>query len=109
MSGFTIEGSLCKKCGRVIVPPRETCPYCGMKAGPMEIQELRNMGIVQSYTTLMMPPEGFKAPLMMALVELEYGALILCLARDIDSLVRIGDNVEVTIDSDGRFQYHPIK
>ena len=109
MSGLTIEGSLCKECGRVIVPPRETCPYCGMKAGPMEIQELHNRGIVLSYTTLMMPPEGFRAPLMMALVELDYGALILCLARDIDSLVKIGDTVEVTIDSNGRFQYHSIK
>lgn len=75
----------------------------------MEIQELHNEGIVLSYTTLMMPPEGFEAPLMMALVELEYGALILCLARNKDSLVKIGDHVEITIDSDGRFQYHPIK
>jgi len=75
----------------------------------MERLELPNRGTVQSYTTLQMPPEGFQAPLSMALVELDHGALILCLARDTaESTVRIGDQVEVTIDSEDRFLYHSI-
>ena len=36
MSGQSIAGSRCKMCDRVIVPPRETCPYCGKKAGLTE-------------------------------------------------------------------------
>ena len=53
-----------------------------------------------------MPPEGFKAPLPMALVELEHGALILCLASDeSDSSVNIGDKVEIEVDSEDRFCY----
>lgn len=109
MSGQTITSSKCKDCSRVIVPPRETCPYCGKTAGPMEKIDLPNQGVVQSYTTLQMPPEGFKAPLPMALVELEHGALILCLAsRQTDSPVNIGDQVEIETDTDGRFCYRAI-
>ncbi|MHA2080932.1 MAG: Zn-ribbon domain-containing OB-fold protein, partial [Candidatus Thorarchaeota archaeon] len=90
-------------------PPRETCPYCGKNAGPMEKLELPNRGVVQSYTTLQMPPEGFKAPLSMALVELEHGALILCLAsQQTGSSVNIGDQVEIEVDSEDRFCYRAI-
>jgi uncharacterized OB-fold protein len=109
MSGQTITSSKCNDCSRVIVPPRETCPYCGKNAGPMEKIELSNHGVVQSYTTLQMPPEGFKAPLAMALVELEHGALILCLTKDqSEPSVNIGDKVEIEVDSEGRFCYRPI-
>jgi uncharacterized OB-fold protein len=72
----------------------------------MEQIELPSLGTVQSYTTLQMPPEGFKAPLPMALVELEYGALILCLASDTaGKQVNIGDSVEIELDTEGRFCY----
>jgi uncharacterized OB-fold protein len=109
MSEQTIYSSKCKMCNRVVVPPRETCPYCGKKAGPMEQIELPPVGIVQSYTTLQMPPEGFKAPLSMALVELEHGALILCLASEHSGKqVNIGDSVEIKLDTEGRFCYRVI-
>ncbi len=75
----------------------------------MEKMDLPNRGVVQSYTTLQMPPEGFKAPLPMALVELEHGALILCLASEQNgSSVNIGDQVEIETDSEGRFCYRTI-
>ena len=109
MSGKTITSSKCKACSRVIVPPRETCPYCGKNAGPMEETELPNLGVVQSYTTLQMPPEGFKAPLSMVLVELEHGALILCLASEhAGTPINIGDQVEIEVDSEDRFCYRTI-
>ena len=102
----TISSSKCKMCNRVIVPPRENCPYCGKKAGPMEKIELPSIGTVQSYTTLQMPPEGFEAPLSMALVELEHGALILCLAsKHTEKQVNIGDSVKIELDTEGRFCY----
>ncbi|MFX1482860.1 MAG: Zn-ribbon domain-containing OB-fold protein [Promethearchaeota archaeon] len=75
----------------------------------MEHLRVLNRGTVQSHTTLQMPPEGFPAPLSMALVELESGAMILCLARSpSESSVSIGDEVEVTLDSEDRFLYHLI-
>ena len=106
----SISGSICGTCSRVIVPPRDTCPYCGKKAGLMEQIKLASRGTVQSYTTLQKPPNGFKAPLSMALVKLEYGALILCLASEqTEEHVSIGDEVEIEIDSEGRFCYRVIK
>ena len=106
MSGQSIAGSRCKMCDRVIVPPRETCPYCGKKAGLMEEIDLPPRGTVQSYTTLQMPPEGFEAPLSMALVELEHGALVLCLASEqTQESVNIGAPVEIELDSDKRLCY----
>ena len=75
----------------------------------MKILEIPNRGIVQSYTTLQMPPEGFKAPLPMALVELEHGALILCLAsHQTRFTVTIGDQVAIEVDSEDRFCYRTI-
>lgn len=71
--------------------------------------ELPPLGTVQSYTTLQTPPEGFKAPLPMALVELEQGALILCLASEhAGKQVNIGDSVGIELDTEGRFCYRVI-
>jgi uncharacterized OB-fold protein len=109
MSRSLITSSRCNDCGRVIIPPRETCPYCGKNAGHMELMELPNRGVVQSYTTLHMPPEGFEAPLSLALVELEHGALILSVASDQSaSPLKIGDSVKIEIDSEGKFHYRPV-
>lgn len=70
---------------------------------------LPNRGTVQSYTTLQMPPEGFQTPLSLALVELEYGALILCLAKELNQTkVKIDVEVEISTDSEGRFYFHVI-
>ncbi|MGY5865559.1 MAG: OB-fold domain-containing protein [Candidatus Thorarchaeota archaeon] len=101
-----ILASRCTTCERAIVPPRETCPYCGKKAGVMESLELDGHGTVVSYTTLQMPPEGFDSPLTMALVELEYGAVVLCLAKEQSEFsIKIGDRVALSLDSENRFQY----
>jgi uncharacterized OB-fold protein len=71
----------------------------------MDRIELDGHGSVVSFTTLQMPPEGFTPPLTMALVELEHGALILCLAKDQSDSVKIGDQVDLTMDSENRFLY----
>ena len=110
MSRFLIAGSECKNCRRAIVPPRNSCPYCGLSAGAMEKLSLHPQGTVLSFTTLHMPPDGFQAPLYMALVELEHRALILCLAADYTkAAVSIGDSVSIELDAEGRFRYRPEK
>ena len=110
MSAQTIPSSKCRSCQRVIVPPRETCPYCGLSAGAMEKLSLPPQGTVLSFTALHMPPDGFQAPLSMALVELEHGAVALCLAIDqTRATVSIGDSVSIELDTEGRFRYCPAK
>lgn len=75
----------------------------------MEQLELPPRGVIQSYTTLQMPPEGFQAPLELALVALEQGALILCLASEqTSSPVHIGDSVDIELDSEERFCFRVI-
>jgi len=72
----------------------------------MALQKIDGNGNVLSYTTLEMPPEGFRAPLTMALVELDRGAVVLCLASsDVDSEPTIGDSVEVATDSANLFRF----
>ncbi|MHA2432403.1 MAG: Zn-ribbon domain-containing OB-fold protein [Candidatus Thorarchaeota archaeon] len=101
-----IEASKCRLCEKVIVPPRKVCPYCGVKAGEMAPVSLDGHGSVLSYTILQMPPNGFEHPLLMALVELEHGAVVLCLGREIDMKdIAIGSSVEVERLSDGRLSF----
>ncbi|MHA2210131.1 MAG: Zn-ribbon domain-containing OB-fold protein [Candidatus Thorarchaeota archaeon] len=104
-----IQASRCKTCERAIVPPRDTCPYCGKRAGDMVSLELKGQGTVASFTTLHRPPEGFRPPLTMALVELEHKAVVLCLAKEQDaSLPKIGDNVDLSLDPEDRLQFQVV-
>ncbi len=89
----------------MVVPPRAVCPYCGPRAGDLEQTEVAASGTVLSHTVSYFPPEGFTAPLMLALVRLDAGATILCLvgpARDRPQL-HIGSRVHISVDESGRF------
>lgn len=107
MSDIRIKASRCPECNKVIVPPRDLCPYCRHKSTRSNVVELSNKGKVLSFTELHMPPEGFTPPTKMALVELEFGAVVLCLGEtDInDAEVEIGNLVELTVDSDERLRF----
>jgi malonyl-CoA/methylmalonyl-CoA synthetase len=70
-----IRGSRCPRCGWVIVPPVRICPNHPVETEPVEVP---GYGSVLSYTTLSSAPEGFKAPLQIALVQLAGGARIFC-------------------------------
>jgi uncharacterized OB-fold protein len=72
----------------------------------MDPLELDNQATVVSHTTLQIPPEGFEPPLTMALVELEYGAVALCLAKNQNEpRVSIGDRVSLSFDSEKRIRF----
>ncbi|MHA1137372.1 MAG: Zn-ribbon domain-containing OB-fold protein [Candidatus Thorarchaeota archaeon] len=106
MSDIRIKASKCPKCNKVIVPPRDLCPYCRHKSNGTNTIELRNEGVVLSFTELHTTPEGFDPPLKMALVELEFGATVLCLgAEDFDSTVEIGSRVILSFDIEERLRF----
>ena len=106
MSDTRIKASKCPECDKVIVPPRNLCPYCRHKSSGSNIIELGNEGEVLSFTELHKPPEGFTPPLKMALVELEFGAVVLCLGgEDIESTVEIGSRVKLSFDSEKRLRF----
>lgn len=86
-----IRGSRCPRCGWVIVPPVRICPNHPVETEPAMVP---GYGAVLSYTTLVSAPEGFKAPLQIALVELPEGARIFCHGKQERDL-KIGRHVVI--------------
>jgi hypothetical protein len=92
----TIAASRCPRCGTVVAPPARSCPHDPVAMEPLE---LPGVGEVVSFTTLHSPPEGFRSPLTLALVQLEGGARFVCHGADARRL-RIGSRVAIeAIDS----------
>jgi hypothetical protein len=59
----------------VVAPP---APYCPRHPVAMAPTTVPGAGVIVSFTTLHSPPEGFRSPLHIALVELEGGARFVC-------------------------------
>lgn len=88
-----LKASQCQ-CGKVSVPPRARCPVCGKQ---MELASVESKGRVISYTTQEVAPEGFQAPLRVALVELDSGARVFC---NFDGESPLGSEVEIEPNGD---------
>jgi len=69
-----MKASSCN-CGKIVILERKICPNCGKIMTSIEVE---NDAVVLTYTTLYTVPEGFKAPIFLALVELKQGAKLLC-------------------------------
>ncbi len=95
-----IRGSRCPQCGWVVAPATRICPRHPVAMMPVEFP---GYGSVLSYTTLSSPPEGFKAPLHIAMVELPGGARIFCHGRQSRDL-KIGRRVAIE-QVDGIFYF----
>ena len=87
----SLAASRCPRCRRVVVPPAAHCPF---HAVSMEATTVAPVGEVVSFTTLHAPPEGFRAPLHIALVELDGGARVFCHSDD-TSGIKIGSSVSI--------------
>jgi len=86
-----IEASRCPRCGRMVVPGARYCPDHPVA---MEPATVAGVGEIVSFTTLHSPPEGFKAPLHIALIELEGGARLFCHGDETRG-IKIGSRVAV--------------
>jgi hypothetical protein len=75
----------------VVAPPASFCPRHPVRMTPTT---LAGAGEVVSFTTLHSPPEGFKAPLHIAIVELEGGARFVCHGPETRGL-KIGSTVAI--------------
>ncbi|HEX9188932.1 MAG TPA: OB-fold domain-containing protein [Vicinamibacteria bacterium] len=87
----SLPGSRCPRCRRIVAPPARLCPDHPV---PMEVMSVPATGEVVSFTTLHSPPEGFRAPLHIALVELDGGARLFCHGEEMQVL-RIGSRVSI--------------
>lgn len=61
----------CNECGAYTVPPKKVCMECTSE--DLEVAEISGKGRVQTFTVIRVPPEGFEAPYIVALVELDEG------------------------------------
>jgi len=95
---YRLVAKRCKKCGRIIYPPRPACPACGSRE--LEDIELPRTGVVETYTIIYTVMDGFrdKAPLPIAIVRLDNGAKVLAPLTDIDpEEIRTGMRVEAVL------------
>ena len=90
-----MQASTCN-CGKIVALKRELCPNCGKS---MTSIELGNDAEVLTYTTLYTVPEGFNAPIYLALVELEQGAKLLCECKNENDL-EIGRKGKIVVENE---------
>ncbi len=86
-----IEASRCPRCRLRVAPPARFCPHHPVE---MEPASLPGAGEIVTFTTLYSPPEGFRSPLHIAIVELEGGARLVC-HGEATTGIRIGSRVAV--------------
>jgi len=68
-------GLKCRDCGEITIPPKSTCNQCFSR--DQEVITLSGTGSIQTFTVIRVPPEGFEAPYIVALVELAEGPWLL--------------------------------
>jgi hypothetical protein len=98
----TIAASRCPRCAAVVAPPATYCPRHPVRMVPVR---LPGIGEVVSFTTLHSPPEGFRSPLNLALVELEGGARFFCHGAQTRGL-KVGSSVAIEAIDDVYYFSH---
>jgi hypothetical protein len=98
----TIPASRCPRCDATVAPPATYCPHHPVR---MEPARLPGVGEVVTFTTLHSPPEGFRSPLNIALVELEGGARFFCHGAQTRGL-KIGSTVAIEAVDDVYYFSH---
>ena len=98
----TIAASRCPRCDVMVAPPATYCPRHPVRMVPAR---LPGVGEVVSFTTLHSPPEGFRSPLNLALVELEGGARFFCHGAQTRGL-RVGSTVAIEAIDDVYYFSH---
>jgi len=81
---YRFEAGKCKKCGKVMFPPRIVCPACGGR--DFTPTHINDHGKVDTFTVIRVAPSGFgdQAPYAVAIVDLGEGVKILCQIADIE-------------------------
>ncbi|MBI4675996.1 MAG: Zn-ribbon domain-containing OB-fold protein [Elusimicrobia bacterium] len=70
---YRLEAGLCRKCGKVFMPPRGVCDSC--RSTDFEMVRLSDKGRIHTFTVIRIPPSGFgeQVPYVLAVVELDDG------------------------------------
>ncbi|MCK4357275.1 MAG: Zn-ribbon domain-containing OB-fold protein [Candidatus Cloacimonetes bacterium] len=93
---YRLEAEKCKKCGKILFPPRLICPECGSKNFEKVI--LPENGKIITFTIIRVAPQQFESevPYAIAIVELENGVKITTQVVDCDpEKLEIGNSVKL--------------
>jgi uncharacterized OB-fold protein len=71
LSEGKLPGLRCAECGEGIVPPSAVCTACG--SARLERESFGKKGSIRTFTVIRVGPEGFDAPYVIAMVELDDG------------------------------------
>ena len=74
-----------------MAPPARFCPHHPVAMTPVQ---LPGLGEIVTFTTLHSPPEGFRSPLHIAIVELDGGARFVCHGEATKG-IKIGSRVSI--------------
>lgn len=64
-------GLRCEDCGSFTAPPKICCQECG--GTRLAVEQLSGKGEIKTYTVIRVAPEGFEAPYIVAMAEMEEG------------------------------------
>jgi uncharacterized OB-fold protein len=96
-------GLKCCQCGQYTVPPQKVCSSC--RSEDMEVTELSRQGTIKSFTVIYTGAEGFKAPYIVAMVELKEGPWVIVNIIDFDPEKATMENL---IGREGRIDYQEV-
>jgi hypothetical protein len=82
LKGGKLLGLKCNQCGAYTVPPKKVCSECSSE--DMEIVSLSGKGEIQTFTVIFVPPEGFEAPFIIAMVKLDEGPWVIGNVEGVD-------------------------
>lgn len=79
---YRLEAVKCKKCGKVLFPPRLICPAC--KSREFENTQIGDKGKVEAFTIIRVAPSQFTdlSPYSVAIVNVGDDVKILCQIAD---------------------------
>lgn len=79
---YRLEAAKCKKCGKVLFPPRMICPAC--QSREFEPTHINGTGKIETFTVIRVAPSAFvdQAPYPVAIVNMGDGVKILCQVAD---------------------------
>lgn len=96
-----LMGSFCKDCKTTYFPQKRVCPNC-MHIDKMELKQLSKKGVLVSFTTSHVGPQGFKPPYAYGWVDLpEDGIRIFSLLTDcepFEEVLQLDMPVEFVMD-----------
>ena len=81
---YRFEAAKCKKCGKVLFPPRLVCPECHNRE--FVKTKINDIGKVETFTVIRVAPSGFTdlTPYPIAIVNVGDGVRVLCQVADCD-------------------------